>query len=91
MKQYATVAGIFGVSRLLSLRRASAVLTAEWGNRLSSSMGTLSVFRGRATLTPRLSPSQSLKGNPFSPEFATADTWTVAIRSISKSPSLLVR
>jgi hypothetical protein len=91
MKRYATVAGIFGASRLRSLRRASAALTAEWGNRLSSNMGTLNVFRGRGTLTLRLSPSQSLKANPFFPEFATADTWTVAIRSISKSPSLLVR
>ena len=82
MKRYVTVAGIFGASKWTNPRRASGALTVEWASHSLSNMGIPSAFRGKATSTLKLSPSQSMKGYQFFPVFETADTWTASILSI---------
>jgi hypothetical protein len=82
MKRYVTVAGIFGASKWTNLRRASGAPIVEWASRLSSNTGILSAFRGKATLTRKLYPSQSMKGYQFFREFGTAVISTASIRSI---------
>jgi hypothetical protein len=81
-KRYVTVAGIFGASSWTTPRRAFVAQTAEWGNRILSSMGILSVYRGRENSTLKHSPNQSSRGTQFFPEFGTAVIRTVVIRSI---------
>ena len=91
MKRYVTVAGIFGASKWTTLKQESGALTAEWGNRLSSNTEILSVYRGRATSTPKLSRNQSSKANQSSRESATAGIRIVVIPNTSKSLSLLLK
>jgi len=81
-KRYVTVAVTFGASNLPTLRRVFVALTAEWLNRILSSTGILSAYRGKATSTQKLLPNQSSRGTLFSPESETAVIPTAVIRSI---------
>jgi hypothetical protein len=82
MKRYVTVAGIFGASKWTNPRRASVAPIVEWVSRSLSNTGILSAYRGKATLTRKLCPSQSMKGFQFFREFGTAVILTASIPSI---------
>ncbi len=81
-KRYVTVAGIFGASKLTTLRLGFVAQTAEWGNLILSSTEIPSVFRGRENSTGKRLRNQSLRGTRFSPEYGTAVIPTAVIRSI---------
>ena len=84
MKQFVTVAGIFGASKWTNLKRAFGALTAEWGNLLLSNTGIRNVFLGKVNLTPIHLRAQFMKANQFYPEFAIVGISIASIQNTSK-------
>lgn len=90
MKLSALGAVIFGALKPSSLSAESDALIAQWASRLLLNMETRNAFLGKANslkISLRLSTMEFQSCRELGP----AGTPIAAIRSISKSPSLLIR
>ena len=91
MRQSAHAVGISGRFDLATLKQESSAGIVKWGSHSSSNTEIQNVSLGRESLTRKPLLSQSTKGRESSPVIVNANTRTVLIRSILKSPSLLVK
>ena len=91
MRQSAHVVGISGRFDLATLKQGLDVGIVKWGSHSSLNTEIQNVSLGKESLTRKPLLSQSTREKGFSPVIVNANTPTVSIRSILKSPSLLVK